>query len=87
MKELADAFPEYSFRSFPEAEFAFLRVQAGHWTVEDLALPPNERAGFAGFTGRVQKFHLVAFAATPNELATALASGQAENGQAEAKQT
>jgi hypothetical protein len=75
IESLTGAFPEYSFRSFPEAKFDFLRVQAGRLIVEDIALPPNERTGFTGFAGRVTRFHLKASAPTASALAEILSNG------------
>jgi len=76
LESLAVAFPEYSFRSFPESEREFLRVQAGHWIVEDLALAPNEKTGFTGFAGRVTRFHLKACAPTVSILAEILSNAE-----------
>jgi hypothetical protein len=76
LQALAAAFPQHSFRSFPKAKHDFLRVQAGHLVVEDIALPPNDKTGFAGFAGRVTRFHLKAFAPTVSELAEVLSNGE-----------
>jgi hypothetical protein len=65
---LALEHPELAFRQFPDAKIEFLRVQAGIRRVETLCLPPNEKTGFLGFSGKVERFHLKAFAATPDEL-------------------
>jgi len=72
---LALEHPELAFRQFPDAKIEFLRVQAGIRRVETLCLPPNEKTGFLGFSGKVERFHLKAFAATPGELAEILQKG------------
>ena len=76
LEALRAAFPEYSFRSFPYASNDFVRCQAGHLIVEDLALPPNEKTRFLGFAGRVQRFHLKACAPTASALAKILSNGK-----------
>jgi hypothetical protein len=72
---LALEHPELSFRQLPNAKNKFLRVQAGVRSVETLCLPPNEKTGFLGFCGKVERFHLKAFASTPDELAEILQNG------------
>jgi hypothetical protein len=76
---LALEHPELSFRQFTNAKNKFLRVQAGIRSVETLCLPPNEKTGFLGFSGKVERFHLKAFAATPGELQEILLNGGAHN--------
>jgi hypothetical protein len=69
---LAAEYPELHFRAFPDAQHDFLRVQCGRWIDEYIALPPDEKTRFAGFSGRVQRFHLKAFAADVAALAAKL---------------
>jgi hypothetical protein len=73
---LAAEYPALHFRAFPNAERDFLKVQCGRWVVEDIALPPDEKTGFTGFAGRVQRFHLKAFAPDVAELAKILSNGE-----------
>jgi hypothetical protein len=72
LESLALAHPKLSFRQFPDGKTKFLRVQAGVRSIETLCLPPNEKTGFLGFSGKVERFHLKAFAATSGELAEIL---------------
>jgi len=72
---LALEHPELSFRQFPDTKNKFLRVQAGVQSVETLCLPPDDETGFRGFSGKVERFHLKAFAATVGELQEILFNG------------
>jgi len=75
LESLRAVFPEYFFRSFEDSKYEFLRFQAGCWIVEDIALPPDEKTGFTGFAGRVQRFHLKACAPDANALHKLLLNG------------
>jgi hypothetical protein len=75
---LTAAFPEYPFRCFSKAKPKFHPLQCARSIVEDIALPPNEQRASLAFPGRVQRFHLKAFASDAATLGDKLRPSNAE---------